>query len=80
LLLSLYYFLCEKSGVMIWDKANDVLVFEDREVAEKAAIAVEKTIHYESDHDQHVREIGTEREKSEGTGDVTTEHVEKKAS
>jgi hypothetical protein len=29
-----------------------VIVFEDRDVAEKATVAVEKTIHYGGDHDK----------------------------
>ena len=46
------------------DEANIwVIVFEDRDVAEKAAVAVEKTIHYGADNDKDA---------------VEGEHVEKK--
>jgi hypothetical protein len=40
-------------------------VFEDRDVAEKATVAVEKTIHYGSDHDKDARDEGEHIERGE---------------
>jgi hypothetical protein len=41
------------------------VVFEDREIADKATIAVEKTIHHGSDHDNDLCTGGEEKERIE---------------
>jgi hypothetical protein len=40
-------------------------VFEDRDVAERAAVAVEKTIHYGSDHDKDAVDGGEHVERDD---------------
>jgi hypothetical protein len=72
-ILTIYFFYPETQGRTLeelafckyfwdgWDEnANALVVFEDDALAEKAVVAVEKTIHHESVDDKAVGERGVE--------------------